>query len=114
MHLSYVIYHNPNPDVTGSEITFKYSNRMDQQQHFLIESEELISLSSCSGSSCEYAGRGGNITAEIRYHILEERVCSDNGSEIAEKLSCYGWGIGYSGDGLPVFNNECLYVSVSE
>ena len=52
-----------------------------------MEPQEWISLSSCSDSSCEYAGRGGKLITAIGYHILEERVRRDNGSEIAENSS---------------------------
>ena len=40
-----------------------------------------------SGSSCEYAGRGGKLTTTIGYHTLENRVRRNNGNEVAKKLS---------------------------
>ena len=57
---------------------------MHQLRDVLMEPQESICL---SGSSCEYAGRGGKLTTTIGYHILEDRVRRHGGTEIAKKLS---------------------------
>ena len=57
---------------------------MHQLHDFLMEPQESICL---SGSSCEYAGRGGKLTTTIGYHILEDRVRRHGGIEFAKKLS---------------------------
>ena len=49
-----------------------------------MEPQESICL---SGSSCEYAGRGGKLTTTIGYRILEDRVRRHGDTEVAKKLS---------------------------
>ena len=57
---------------------------MHQLRDVLMEPQESICL---SGSSCEYAGRGGKLTTTIGYQILEDRVRRNDGVEVAKKLS---------------------------
>ena len=57
---------------------------MHQLRDFLMEPQESICL---SGSSCEYAGRGGKLTTTIGCHMLEDRVRRNDGNEVVKKLS---------------------------